>query len=328
MASAGEQRGGDRHAADDPISALRRTPARLHRHGQSPTPGSKSTIVSSTQLSKSAIIRASMYQHHRRHLLPDPTNDSGAERGIGDDEDRASVGNQTKRAVALGPAADPWPQQMARSERRSNCNTTCRPHQVVPPPCKFAIAPNNSGARMMPAMFDSGRGTDRPATLPRAIDVRAIEDCTVEGRAQTNNTPSQKSGRRQQMGESQARLRPSNGNSTKVVAPMARAGANGSCHSRSHPATSGTLQKEQGGDREDAGHETDGIRLGKAGGGCQADTKPTPEKAIHGQASDARVAQQPNNRSHHTAPSRYHHPGRVRNGSMMPDPPSALPKMD
>jgi hypothetical protein len=45
------------------------------------------------------------------------------------------------------------------------------------------------GVRNRLARLDPAAEQTATATLPREIEVKAIEDCTVEGRTQTNNTP-------------------------------------------------------------------------------------------------------------------------------------------
>ena len=40
---------------------------------------------------------------------------------------------------------------------------------------------HSAGVRKTPRMLEAEALTTAPATLPRAIEVKAIEDCTVEG---------------------------------------------------------------------------------------------------------------------------------------------------
>jgi hypothetical protein len=47
----------------------------------------------------------------------------------------------------------------------------------------------SSGVSTTPRMFDSDALTIAAGTLPCAIDVNAIEDCTVDGTRHRNNTP-------------------------------------------------------------------------------------------------------------------------------------------
>ena len=46
----------------------------------------------------------------------------------------------------------------------------------------------------MPVRFDAVAEQIAPATLPCAMEVRAIEDCTVEGNVQRKITPNQSKG--------------------------------------------------------------------------------------------------------------------------------------
>src|ERR1700722_10101331 len=82
------------------------------------------------------------------------------------------------------------------------------------------IAPNSSGVMAMPAMLDTVAEHTAPGTLPWAIDVKAIADCTVDGSAQRNNTPSH-SGSGSKCGNNASKPRPITGKSTNVVAATA-----------------------------------------------------------------------------------------------------------
>src|SRR5271169_1373130 len=102
-----------------------------------------------------------------------------------------------------------------------SCNTTCRiPAKLIALSCTPERRPNKIGVRNSPARLDPAAEQTAAATLPRAIEVKAIEDCTVEGRTQTNNKPDQ-SDRERACGAAAHRPNPSNGNSTNVAEVIA-----------------------------------------------------------------------------------------------------------
>src|SRR3546814_3188245 len=61
--------------------------------------------------------------------------------------------------------------------------------------CSSDLASDNSmtmnGVSTMPSRFDAAAATTAPATLPRAMEVKAIDDWTVEGSAARNSMPAQ-----------------------------------------------------------------------------------------------------------------------------------------
>jgi hypothetical protein len=81
---------------------------------------------------------------------------------------------------------DSWP---ATKGIRS-CKTICwLPARLITLLCTPDTSPNKIGVRNRLARLDPAAEQTAPATLPREIEVKAIEDCRVEGRTQTNNTP-------------------------------------------------------------------------------------------------------------------------------------------
>src|ERR1700730_3571553 len=68
--------------------------------------------------------------------------------------------------------------------------------------------------------FDSVTPQGKASGWTRGFEVKAIEDCTVEGRTQTNNTPDH-SDRGSACGAASHRPNPSNGNSMKVAEVIA-----------------------------------------------------------------------------------------------------------
>ena len=90
----------------------------------------------------------------------------------------------------------------------------------MPPPVPASRASSN-GVRKTPSRLDSEALHTAAGTLPRAIEVKAIEDCTVDGSAHRNSTPRYSSGVSSQP-SSGLNSSPNSGNSTKVQARMVR----------------------------------------------------------------------------------------------------------
>ncbi len=79
----------------------------------------------------------------------------------------------------------------------------------------------SSGVRNTPSRLDTEALHTAAGTLPRASEVKAMEDCTVAGRAQRNRMPRYSSG--VTIGDSAGfSARPSSGNITKVQANTSR----------------------------------------------------------------------------------------------------------
>ena len=85
------------------------------------------------------------------------------------------------------------------------------------PPCAPSKSPTKSGVNPMPKRLEAVAAQSAAGTLPRAIEVKAIDDWTVEGRAQSRITPVQ-SGGVKSPGNSTRAPRPSAGNSMNVEA--------------------------------------------------------------------------------------------------------------
>src|SRR5438105_2585692 len=78
----------------------------------------------------------------------------------------------------------------------ANGTRSCRTTWEIPAtlnalPWSLDTSPNRIGVRNRPARLDPAAEQTAAATLPPAIEVNAIEDCTVEGSTQTNSTPNQ-----------------------------------------------------------------------------------------------------------------------------------------
>ncbi len=58
-----------------------------------------------------------------------------------------------------------------------------------PPLCVCIRKAASSGVAKMPIRLEAEALHRAAATLPRAMDVKAMEDCTVDGRTQRNITP-------------------------------------------------------------------------------------------------------------------------------------------
>ena len=74
----------------------------------------------------------------------------------------------------------------------------------------------SNGVSTMPIRLENEALQIAAATLPRAIEVNAIEDCTVDGRQHRNITPVYSPGVSAH-GTSSRESKPSNGNSTNVA---------------------------------------------------------------------------------------------------------------
>src|SRR6201999_1721252 len=109
----------------------------------------------------------------------------------------------------------------------SSCTTTSRTAvaSLRAPPLVFISSTTSNGVSAIPTMFDSDALTSAAETLPRAIDVKAIEDCTVDGTRHRNSSPLYRS-RFSSQGTRPRAASPSNGKSTNVVAKTSRC----SCH--------------------------------------------------------------------------------------------------
>lgn len=73
----------------------------------------------------------------------------------------------------------------------NNCTTMSRTAEpsMRRAPVVCISKTTSSGVSTTPRMFDSDALTIAAGTLPCAIDVNAIEDCTVDGTRHRNNTP-------------------------------------------------------------------------------------------------------------------------------------------
>src|SRR5271166_1657355 len=103
----------------------------------------------------------------------------------------------------------------------SNCANTCHMFETSTlPPRTCDMKPKSSGVNTMPIRLDAVAAQTAPATLPRATEVSAIDDCTVDGSAHRNSTPST-TVRSSARGISAVSAVPTTGNSAKVVATIA-----------------------------------------------------------------------------------------------------------
>ena len=64
------------------------------------------------------------------------------------------------------------------------------------PPVVYISSTTSSGVSTTPRMFDREALTIAAGTLPCAIEVKAIDDCTVDGRTQRKSIPVYKAGGR------------------------------------------------------------------------------------------------------------------------------------
>src|SRR3546814_943622 len=68
------------------------------------------------------------------------------------------------------------------------------PGHDAPAPWLASSRPTSSGVSTMPSRFDIEALTTAAETLPPAIEVNAIDDCTVDGSVHTNRRPRYSSG--------------------------------------------------------------------------------------------------------------------------------------
>ena len=89
------------------------------------------------------------------------------------------------------------------------------PSEMPPVPVNRNTVTSN-GVSTMPIRLENEALQIAAATLPRAIEVNAIEDCTVDGRQHRNITPVYSPGVSAH-GTNSRESKPSNGNSTNVA---------------------------------------------------------------------------------------------------------------
>ena len=85
------------------------------------------------------------------------------------------------------------------------------------PPWVLSSRPASNGVSRMPSRLDAVAAHRAAGTLPRAIEVKAIDDCTVEGSTHSSSSPVH-SGGVSSVGARARAARPSAGNSRKVLA--------------------------------------------------------------------------------------------------------------
>src|SRR6202012_5417526 len=108
----------------------------------------------------------------------------------------------------------------------SNCSTISLIEAgEMPPPCLAMKMAASKGETKIPSRLEIDALQRAAATLPRAIEVKAIEDCTVDGSRHRNNSPLYRS-RFSSQGTRPRAASPSNGKTTNVVAKTSRC----SCH--------------------------------------------------------------------------------------------------
>src|SRR5690606_36015463 len=101
------------------------------------------------------------------------------------------------------PSALPWrrmklPIQGCRICPSTNGASSCSrmdssaSTDIPPPPLTANNRPTSNGVRNMPKMFDADADTIAAETLPPAIEVKAMDDWTVEGRTQRKRMPVKK----------------------------------------------------------------------------------------------------------------------------------------
>ncbi|MNT74071.1 hypothetical protein D3C72_2128510 [compost metagenome] len=73
-----------------------------------------------------------------------------------------------------------------------SCRKICRnASSEKPPPWPPTVnsRPTSNGVRNMPKIFEAEAEQIAAGTFPPAMEVKAMEDCTVDGSTQRNSTP-------------------------------------------------------------------------------------------------------------------------------------------
>src|SRR4029079_8012882 len=99
----------------------------------------------------------------------------------------------------------------------NNCSVMSRSALpgAMPAPCVWISAATSSGVSTMPIRLENDALHTAARTLPRAIDVNAIDDCTVAGNVHRNSMPSASCGPTSAFVIG-CRARPNSGNSANV----------------------------------------------------------------------------------------------------------------
>ena len=136
---------------------------------------------------------------------------------------RSRAGQVGPRRTATEAAARCRPRRGPRT-RRARCSSS----------------PASSGVSRMPTRLDAVAAQSAPATLPRAIEVNAIEDCTVDGSTHSTSSPAHSAGVSSPGAIARA-ASPSAGNNRNVLASttacsrQCRAPANAACGANRAP---------------------------------------------------------------------------------------------
>ena len=108
----------------------------------------------------------------------------------------------------------------AQAGRRRTAPSAAAPRRrralMENPPCVLSSRPASSGVSRMPSRLEAVAAHSAAGTLPRAIEVKAIEDCTVDGSTHSSSRPVH-SGGVSRPGATARAARPSAGNSRKVL---------------------------------------------------------------------------------------------------------------
>ena len=117
------------------------------------------------------------------------------------------------------PCADPAAGPAGRRRTAAaSCSTMSPTPRAEKPPCALQQQRRPAAASAaMPSRLDAVAAHSAAGTLPRAIEVKAIDDCTVDGSTHSISSPAH-SGGVSRPGASARAVRPSAGNSRKVLA--------------------------------------------------------------------------------------------------------------
>ncbi len=162
-------------------------------------------------------------QQHQRgelphvELMPDAVRHALAERDIDHEQDRAAIDQAAEHACCGRPMRRSTAAQAARRRTAAAAAARCRPRRAPRiRHARSAADPASSGVSRMPNRLDAVAAHSAAATLPRAIEVKAIEDCTVDGSTHSISTPAH-SGGVSSPGAIARAVSPSAGNTRKVL---------------------------------------------------------------------------------------------------------------
>lgn len=153
---------------------------------------------------------------------PQALDHGGREGEVDDHQDRAAVDGHQELLLGMGSVADPGLQRLAEDEGEQQLRESATGHsrrsRRGPPTEKSR--PTRSGVRNMPKILEA-EAEQIAASVPPAIEVKAIGDCTVDGRTQRKRMPKIERARQDQIRHGPS-VMPSSGKMAKVVSRITR----------------------------------------------------------------------------------------------------------